>query len=64
MESKLGSGVISDGIVVGHALKWTSAIERPRRVQLDFSASIDGDSISGMAKMGTFIQTAFKGTRS
>jgi hypothetical protein len=64
MESKLGSGVISDGIVVGHTLTWMSTIERPRRVKLEFSANIDGDSISGIAKMGTFIQTEFKGTRS
>ncbi len=64
MESKLGSGVISDGRVVGPTLTWTSTIERPRHAKLEFSANIDGDSISGIAKMGTFVQTTFKGLRS
>ncbi len=64
MESKLGSGVISNGIAVGNTLTWTSTIDRPRHAKLEFSANIDGDSISGIAKMGTFVQTAFKGTRS
>jgi NADPH-dependent ferric siderophore reductase len=63
MESKLGSGAISDGMVVGHTLTWTSTIERPRRAKLEFNANIDGDSISGIAKMGAFIQTTFKGIR-
>jgi hypothetical protein len=64
MESKLGCGVISNGIVVGQTLTWTSTIERPRRAKLEFSAIIDGDTISGIAKMGTFVQTSFKGKRS
>lgn len=63
MESKLGSGVISDGMVIGHTLTWVSTIESPRHAKLEFSANIDGSSISGVAKMGTFVQTTFKGTR-
>jgi hypothetical protein len=64
MESKLGSGIITDGMVVGHTLAWTSTIERPRHAKLEFSANIDGSSITGFAKEGSFIQTRFKGARS
>jgi hypothetical protein len=49
MESKLGSGDIVDGLVVGQTLTWTSTIEHPRHAKLEFYAAIDHDSISGIA---------------
>jgi hypothetical protein len=44
-------------------LAWKINIAQPMPMQLDFTASVDGDSISGNVKLGSFGNATFKGTR-
>ena len=41
---------IADGRVDGESLSWTARISKPMSLSLKFTASIEGDRISGAAK--------------
>ena len=54
---------ITDGTVDGNNLSWKAAITQPMPLTLEFSAVIDGDSISGDVKLGAFGNATFTGER-
>ncbi|MEM7218981.1 MAG: hypothetical protein AAF515_11500 [Pseudomonadota bacterium] len=54
---------ITDGAVDGDALSWKAAITQPMPLTLEFSATVDGDSMSGDVKLGAFGNASFTGTR-
>jgi hypothetical protein len=54
---------ISDGTVDGNSLGWKAALTQPMPMTLEFTATVDGDSISGDVKLGTFGNATFTGTR-
>jgi len=54
---------ISDGTIDGNQLAWKAAITSPMPMTLEFSATVDGDSISGDVKLGAFGNASFTGTR-
>jgi hypothetical protein len=54
---------ITDGTVDGSALTWKAALTQPMPITLEFSATVDGDSISGDVALGTFGNATFEGTR-
>ena len=54
---------ISDGTVDGNSLTWKAALTQPMPITLEFSATVDGDSISGDVKLGSFGNATFEGTR-
>jgi hypothetical protein len=54
---------ITDGTVDGNALTWKAAITTPMAMTLEFSATLDGDNISGDVKLGAFGNATFSGTR-
>ena len=54
---------LSDGTVDGDALTWKAALTQPMPMTLEFSASVDGDSMKGDVKLGTFGNATFEGSR-
>lgn len=54
---------IQDGVIDGNALSWKAAITSPMPVTLEFSATLDGDEISGDVKLGAFGNATFTGQR-
>lgn len=61
-----GSGAgneITDGKVDGNSIGWKSAITRPMPMTLEFSGTVDGDSLTGKVKLGMFGSSDFTGTR-
>ena len=59
-----GSIEIQDGEVDGSSASWKVDITQPMPLTLEFSATVDGDEISGDVKLGAFGNATFKGTRS
>jgi len=53
---------ISDGWADGNALKWSAKITKPMRLSFKFTATVDGNRISGSARhlLGS---ATFSGTR-
>jgi hypothetical protein len=54
---------VTDGTVDGNNLTWTAALTQPMPITLEFTATVDGDKISGNVKLGTFGDASFEGSR-
>ena len=54
---------IEEGTVSGNSISWKSSISRPMPMTLEFSGTVDGDSISGEVKLGMFGKQTFSGMR-
>ena|SRR5450631_208222 len=53
---------ISDGRIAGNELSWSARVTKPMRMNFKFTATIDADRISGIAKHALGKAT-FSGTR-
>jgi hypothetical protein len=61
-----GSGegkAIDSGAVNGNTVSWKSSISRPMPMTLEFSGTVEGDSMSGSVKLGMFGTQPFSGVR-
>jgi hypothetical protein len=59
-----GTGGITDGVINSNNWKWTISVKMPRAMTIEFSAEVDGNSMSGMAKitnLGAFGKIPFTG---
>ncbi len=54
---------LEDGTIDGDNLTWKANITSPMAMTLEFSAKVDGDSMSGDVKLGAFGNATFTGTR-
>jgi hypothetical protein len=54
---------LEDGTVDGNSLTWKASITSPMAMTLEFSATLDGDEMSGDVKLGAFGNATFSGTR-
>jgi hypothetical protein len=54
---------IADGKVDGNKLSWKTDITQPMALTLEFSATIDGNAMSGTVKLGMFGNAPLSGTR-
>ena len=63
MSGAQGSLDIERGAVNGNDVSWKVDISQPMPMTLEFSGSVDGDSISGNVKLGGFGNATFEGTR-
>lgn len=54
---------IADGTVDGDSLAWKASISSPMAMTLEFSATLNGDEMSGDVKLGAFGNATFTGTR-
>jgi hypothetical protein len=57
------SADIFDGTVSGNEVAWKVNITQPMALTLEFSATVDGDKMTGSMKIGMFGSSAFTGTR-
>jgi hypothetical protein len=63
MGGDAGSTPIKDGKVDGNKVSWKTDITDPMSMTLEFSATIDGDKLSGSVKLGMFGSAPLAGTR-
>lgn len=63
VSSPQGSTDIEGGAVDGNDVSWKLEITSPMPMTLEFRGSVDGDSISGSVKLGSFGNATFEGTR-
>ncbi len=63
MEAPDGSTEIHDGTVNGNILSWKANITSPMALTLEFSATVEGDSMTGTVKLGMFGDAPLSGTR-
>ena len=63
MSSPQGEMPIENGAIDGDSLSWKAAITAPMPMTLEFSATVDGDAITGTVKLGAFGEAEFSGTR-
>ncbi len=61
-EGRMGSQEIQ-GKVDGDTLTWSANITNPMPMQLDFQATVNGDSMTGNVKLGAFGNAPLSGTR-
>ena len=54
---------IDEGTVDGNDITWKASITKPMPMTLEFSGTVDGDSLSGSVKLGMFGSASFTGTR-
>ncbi len=58
-----GSTAIKDGKLDGNKVSWKTDIQQPMPMTLEFSATVEGDSLSGSVKLGMFGNAPLSGTR-
>ncbi|MDK1023153.1 MAG: hypothetical protein QGD92_02855 [Gammaproteobacteria bacterium] len=63
MSGPQGDIDITEGTVDGNNLTWKAQVTSPMAITLEVSASVDGDSISGDIKLGSFGNATFTGSR-
>ena len=63
MSGPQGELELQDGAVDGENLTWKADITTPMAMTLEFSATVEGDEISGTVKLGAFGNATFSGTR-
>jgi len=54
---------LENGTVDGDNLAWTVNMTSPMPITIEATATVDGDAISGEAKLGAFGTAPFSGTR-
>jgi len=59
----MGAQEFSGGTAEGNTANWSISITSPMAVTLEFSATVDGDSISGNVETGAFGAFSFDGKR-
>jgi hypothetical protein len=64
MSSMMGNVEFDDGTVDGNNLSWVANAKTPMGdMAVECSAVVDGDSLTGEAKTGSFGSASFSGTR-
>lgn len=63
MNGVQGSLDLEDGKADGNSLSWAANMTSPMPMKLEFSATVDGDDISGNVKLGAFGNATFSGSR-
>jgi hypothetical protein len=54
---------IDEGEVHGNAISWKTTITKPMTMTLQFSGTVEGDTLSGSVKLGMFGSANFSGVR-
>jgi hypothetical protein len=59
----LGAMDIRDGRIDGQTLRWSMKMTSPMPMDLDCTATVEGDAITGVVKAGMFGSMELTGTR-
>ncbi len=62
-ESAIGGAQEISGQVNGDTLTWSADITKPMPLKLEFTAKVDGDKMTGTAKLGAFGSAPLTGQR-
>ncbi len=54
---------IEDGRVSGDNISWKASITKPMALTLEFTGTVQGDSMTGSVKLGPFGTQSFRGVR-
>ena len=54
---------IEDGKISGDNLSWKASVTRPMALTLEFTATVQGDAMTGSVKLGPFGTQSFHGVR-
>ena len=54
---------VANGKVDGNSVSWSANISSPMPMALEFSGAVDGDTLKGTVKAGSFGAFPFSGTR-
>ena len=63
MAGAQGEILLTEGKADGDNLSWKAQMTSPMPMVLEFTATVDGDKISGNVKLGAFGNATFSGTR-
>lgn len=63
MSGPQGSMELENGTADGDSLSWMVNMTQPMPIAIEATATIDGDEISGEAKLGAFGTATFSGSR-
>ena len=63
MSGPQGSMELENGTADGDSLSWTVYMTQPMPITIEATATVDGDEISGEAKLGAFGTATFSGSR-
>jgi hypothetical protein len=64
MTSQLGSQEISDGLITGRNLTWTSTVQvGGQSIMLNYRGEVDGNRMTGSAELGSFGSATFTAER-
>ena len=63
MSGPQGSMELENGTADGDNLSWTVNMTQPMPITIEATANVDGDEISGEAKLGAFGTATFSGSR-
>jgi len=58
-----GSAELEDGEVNGDQFSWNAKISKPMPLTIEFSGTLDGDTMSGNVKFGIMGSGSFSGAR-
>lgn len=54
---------IEEGKISGDQISWKASITKPMAMTLEFSATVQGDAMTGSVKLGMFGTQPFRGVR-
>lgn len=54
---------IEEGKISGDQISWKASITKPMAMTLEFSATVQGDAMTGSVKLGMFGTQSFRGVR-
>ena len=63
MSGPQGSMELENGTADGDSLSWAVNMTQPMPITIEATATVDGDEISGEAKLGAFGTATFSGSR-
>ena len=63
MSGPQGETAVEEGKVDGNKLTWVVNVTTPMAIKVEVAASVDGDQMTGEAKLGPFGAAAITGTR-
>ena len=58
-----GEMEFTGGTIDGDNLKWTVSIDQPMKMDIETTAKVDGDTLTGESKLGSFGSAQITGTR-
>ena len=63
IDSPMGSGVVENGKIAGDTLTWAMDVKKPVAIKLSFDVKLQGDAMTGHAKLGMFGKSKLSGRR-